>query len=145
MAPVARIGSATSAVRYRVGDGVPFLHNRSYLTGLQPLGILHLLSRREREPYNGTLLFVRKGMLNNEVKSENQYSLHSAGPLLVAGVAGRPVCAGSSSSTTSSASTWWRSSSTSTDATGSFHCPESIHIREGDARQDPVLGNATLN
>ena len=58
MAPVARIGPAMSAVRYRVGDGIKFLHNRSYLARLQPLGILHHLSSRVRGHYNGGLLFV---------------------------------------------------------------------------------------
>ena len=35
---------------------------------------------------------------NNEVESENQYPLPSAGPLPVAGDSGGSVCAGSSSS-----------------------------------------------
>jgi len=82
---------------------------------------------------------------NNEVESENQYALPSAGPLPVAGGSGGSVCAGSSSSSSSTTtSTWWRSSSPSTDASGSIHGPESLHPGEGDARQDPVLGNATL-
>ena len=51
---------------------------------------------------------------NNEVESENQYALPTAGPLPVAGGSGGSVCAGSSSSS----STWWRSSSSTTDATG---------------------------
>ena len=80
---------------------------------------------------------------NNEVESENQYALPTAGPLPVAGGSGGSVCAGSSSSSTTT-STWWRSSSSTTDATGPFHGPESLHPGEGDARQDPVLGNATL-